>query len=305
MLAVAGDPPAHYRWAEWKFDGHRTLVSNGPRGVRLISRGGHAVTSKYPEVAAAVAEVLGGREVELDGELVAPGAGGRPDFERLQARARTTATPTRVAGSPVNFVAFDLLALDGVDVTARPLFERRRLLDGLGLDAHPRLLCSPVFTDVDPAALLQVARAQKVEGIVTKRPTAAYAAGRRSKAWIKTVLTESASFVVGGWARGRARSPDGVGSLLLGLPVAGGGLVYVGEVGTGWTRGEHTRLVARLAELATPDCPFTENVAALPTTARFVRPQLRGLVVYREHRPGRLLRHPSWKGLLGDVCPGG
>ena len=304
MLAVAGHPPAHYGWAEWKFDGHRTMITNGPRGVRLTSRGGHAVTARYPEVAAAIAEVLDAREVELDGELVAPGPGGLPDFERLQARARSTATPARVATSPVTFVAFDLLALDGVDVTARPLVERRRLLDGLELEAQPRLLCSPVFLDVDPAALLEVARTQKVEGIVTKRPTAGYAAGRRSKAWVKSVITERSSFTVAGWARGRSRRPDGVGSLLLGRPTRAGGLVYVGEVGTGWDRAEHSRLVARLTELSISDCPLTENTAALPSGARFARPTMRGLVAYREHREGRLLRHPAWKGLLPDVDDG-
>lgn len=297
MLAVAGAPPAHYRWSEFKWDGHRTNITTGPPAARLTSRGGHVVTARYPEVAAAITEVLGDRHVELDGELVAPGPGGVPDFERLQARARTAVTAARVAARPVNFVAFDLLALDGVDLTSRPLSARRALLDGLGLETHPRLLCSPVFTDVDPAVLLEVARARQVEGIVTKRPSAAYASGRRSKAWIKTVLTETAVFVVAGWARGRSRHPEGVGSLLLGAPTPGGGLAYVGEVGTGWSRAEHTRLVAALAELATPVCPFTENTAALPATARFAVPQLHGLVAYREHRPGRLLRHPAWKGL--------
>lgn len=302
MLAVAGDPPAHYRWIEWKFDGHRTNVSSGPGGVRLTSRGGHRVSDRYPEITAAITEVLGARPVELDGELVAPGAGGLPDFERLQARARSTATPSRVAASPVNFVAFDLLALDGVDLTDRPLQERRGLLDELGLETHPRLVCSPVFTDTDPAVLLEVAHAQRMEGIVTKRPTAAYAAGRRSKAWIKTVLTERRLFTVAGVARGRARHPDGVGALLLGTPTPGGGLAYVGEVGTGWSRAEHAHLVARLAELAVETCPFTENTAALPASARFSRPSLQGWVAYREHRPGRLLRHPSWKGLGPDTA---
>jgi bifunctional non-homologous end joining protein LigD len=302
MLAVAGDPPANGYWREWKFDGHRCRADTGrPDGPRLISRGGRVVSARFPEVVDALTAALRERTAVLDGELVAPGPGGRPDFERLQARARTTATQARVTASPVNFVAFDLLALDGVDLTGRPLRERRALLDELGVEVHPRLLLSPVFTDVDPAVLLAAARDHGVEGLVSKRPGSLYAAGRRSKAWIKTVLTERAELTVGGIAQGRARRPGAVGALLLGAPGRDGGLDYVGEVGTGWTRGEHARLTAALDELASPVCPFTAGLHHLPLNVRFVRPELRGVVAYREHRPGRLLRHPSWKGLITDA----
>ena len=301
MLAVAGDPPAG-RTYEWKYDGHRCMASRDEGGTtRLTSRAGRLVTDRFPEIAAAFEQALGSRGVVLDGELVAPGEGGLPDFERLQARARTTATPARVAAHPVSFVAFDLLALDGLDLTGRPLWERRALLDGLGLDTHPRLLVSPVFTDVDPMVLLDTARSYGVEGVISKAPQSRYSSGRRSKAWIKTVVTQRSVFTVGGVAQGRSRRPGAVGSLLLGRPTDAGGLEFVGEVGTGWTRADLVDLAARLAALATEVCPFTHGAERLPAGARFVRPELRGTVAYREHRPGRLLRHPSWKGLvLGD-----
>lgn len=305
MLAVAGSPPrgAPGRWwREWKYDGHRCRVVSERSGrVSLVSRGGRTVTAAFPEVAAAVAGVLAGRMAVLDGELVAPGPGGRPDFERLQGRARTRATPARVAACPVVFVAFDLLACDGVDLTGRPLHERRGLLEDLGLGRDPRLLLSPVFLDVDPDVLLAAAREHGVEGVVSKRSTSVYSAGTRSKAWIKTVLTETGEFAVGGFTQGRARRPDAVGALLLGAPTVDGGLEYVGEVGTGWTRTEHARLVAQLADLTVDECPFTDGVRRLPRGARFVRTELVGRVAYREHRPGSLLRHPAWK---GTVHPG-
>lgn len=298
MLAVSGDPPPLINWREWKYDGHRCLVWAREGGPRLVSRGGRVITDRFPEVAVALAEVLGSRTAVLDGELVAPGAGGLPDFERLQARARATATPTRVAASPVTFVAFDLLALDGVDLTRRPLRERRALLDGLGLEAHPRLLCSPVFTDADPGALLETARRFGMEGVVTKAPGSSYLVGRRSKAWVKSVVVQRAVFALAGVAQGRARRPGAVGSLLLARPSAGGGYEYVGEVGTGWTRAEHAELSEQLAALASEVCPITTGADRIPAGARFVRPELQGVVAYREHRPGRLLRHPSWKGLV-------
>jgi bifunctional non-homologous end joining protein LigD len=298
MLAVPGDPPrTPQRHVEWKYDGWRCMINNRADGPRLVSRGWRVITARFPEVAAALAEVLGSRAVVLDGELVAPGEGGVPDFERLQARARAAATPARVTASPVTFVAFDLLALDGADVTGRPLRERRARLDELGLQAHPRLLCSPVFTHADPAVLLDTARRFGMEGILTKAPDSTYQVGRRSKAWVKTVVVQRAVFTVAGVAQGRARRPGAVGSLLLGRPGVDGGYEYVGEVGTGWTRAEHVELTARLAALASEVCPFTAGAERLPPGARFVRPELAGVVAYREHRPGRLLRHPSWKGL--------
>jgi bifunctional non-homologous end joining protein LigD len=301
MLAVAGQPPSSGAWLEWKFDGHRCRIEHrGDDGPRLVSRGGRLVTDRFPEVSAAISAALGPRDAVLDGELVAPGPGGLPDFERLQARARSMATPARVAASPVSFVAFDLLALDGQDLTGRPLRERRALLDGLGLAAHPRLQLSPVFIDVDPAVLLATAREHGVEGIVSKRPGSRYAAGRRSKAWIKTVITQRSIFVVGAVAQGRSRRPGAVGSLLLGAPTSDGGLEFVGEVGTGWSRAEHAHLTTQLEALASDVCPFSCGADRLPRDAQFVRPVLQGLVAYREHRPGRLLRHPSWKGLTTE-----
>jgi len=146
--------------------------------------------------------------------------------------------------------------------------------------------------------LLAVAREHGVEGLVSKRVNSLYSAGARSKAWIKTVLTETREFVVGGVAQGGARRPEAVGALLVGTRTPGGGLEYVGEVGTGWTRAEHARLVAQLVELATKESPFTAGDHRLPRDARFVRPELVGRVAYREHRPGGLLRHPSWKGIV-------
>lgn len=299
MLAVAGPPPTgpHY-WREWKFDGHRARAETGPATPpRLISRGGRLITDRFPEVAEALQEVLGSRMAVLDGELVAPGTGGLPDFERLQSRARSAATAARRAESPINFIAFDLIALDGLDLTGRALRERRALLGKLALERHPRLLLSPVFTDVDPEVLLAAAREHGMEGVLSKRPSSRYSAGRRSKAWVKTVLTERAEFTVGGVSQGRSRRPGAVGALLLGSPTPTGGLEYAGEVGTGWTRAEHARLTTELSQLATATCPFSEGAHRLPADVRFVHPTLRGLVAYREHHAGGLLRHPSWKGL--------
>lgn len=305
MLAVAGPPPAGAYWREWKFDGHRARADVGvTESPRLISRGGRLITDRFPEVAEALRAVLGARMAVLDGELVAPGDRGVPDFERLQARARSTATAARRAQSPVNFIVFDLLALDGIDLTRRSLRERRALLGDLGLESHARLLLSPVFTDIDPEVLLGAARQHGMEGLVSKRPGSTYTEGRRSRAWIKTVLTERAAFTVGGVAQGRSRRPGAVGALLLGSPTSDGGLEFVGEVGTGWTRAEHARLTSELSRLKTSSCPFTVRAHQLPSDARFVEPTLRGLVAYREHREGGLLRHPSWKGLVAGPSVG-
>ena len=161
-------------------------------------------------------------------------------------------------------------------MTGCGLRERRARLDELGLEVHPRLVCSPVFTDADPRVLLDTARRFGVEGIVTRAPGSTYQMGRRSKSWVKSVIVQRAVFTVAGVAQGRARRPGAVGSLLLGRPDPGGGWEYVGEVATGWTRAEHAELTDRLDALASEVCPFTVGAHRLPAGARFVRPELEG-----------------------------
>jgi len=285
-------------WAEFKFDGYRVSAAADRDGVRLISRHARSLTAAFPEVAAAVAVLAGGRTLLLDGEVVAPGAGGAPDFEALQSRARTRASIPVQARVPVRFIVFDLLHIEGRDLTGAPLGERRRLLEQL-LHAPPAALAlSPTFVGAAPEQLLAIAAGHGLEGLVCKRAASLYQPGRRSRAWIKTVLAQSTEVTVIGCARGRARHPDGVGALLVAVLDQDGQLRYAGQVETGWTRDEHTELATALARLAIDRCPLPNTSPPAVAGARWALPELTGRVQFRHYTRAGLLRHPSWKGLL-------
>lgn len=114
MLASAGEPPPGEGWAfEFKWDGVRAIVSTGGNLVRLYSRNGNDITGGYPELAV-LAGLVEGRPVLLDGEIVALGEGGRPDFGLLQQRMHVRSPSPELMGRvPTAYYVFDLLDLDG------------------------------------------------------------------------------------------------------------------------------------------------------------------------------------------------
>lgn len=302
MLATAGSPPTGPGWAvEFKWDGVRALIATGPDGVRITSRNGNDVTAGYPEFAG-----LGdGRDLLLDGEIVAMDDQGRPSFGRLQQRMHVRAPNAHLlAAVPVSLYLFDLLRSDGEDTRDRPWDERRARLEALGADTWPRVAVSPSFTDVAPAKVLEVAKAHGIEGIVAKRRSARYEAGRRSSAWVKTAVLSTQEVVLGGWTPGRGRRGSTVGSLLLGARDAEGRLRYLGHVGTGFTEAMLRALQERLAPLQRKDSPFDETVPREHARdARWVEPRLVGEVEYRNVTPDGRLRHASWRGLRPDRDP--
>src|SRR5438128_1469308 len=185
MLASSGPVAAPASaWAfEPKLDGWRVLVSvDGDLTVR--TRHGHNVTTSAPELAPMVT-ALAGRSVVLDGELVA--RQGRPfDFyglaPRLSARAPASVARRR-ARTPVTFVAFDVLYLDGETVTGKSYVERRALLERLGLTGPA--WCTVLSVVGDGPELMAACGQLGLEGLVAKRLDSIYRPGERSKQWVK------------------------------------------------------------------------------------------------------------------------
>lgn len=313
MLATAGRPPNGPGWAlEFKWDGIRALATAGAAAgggsVRLVSRNGNELTDGYPELTTGpAAEALAhGRRVLLDGELVAHDASGRPDFGLLQQRMHLRhPSPEVLAQVPVVFYVFDLLHLDGRSLLAESYDVRRAQLAALGLDAVAGVAMPPHYTDMPAAALLEVAREHGLEGMVSKRRSSRYEAGRRSPAWIKTALLSTQEVLIGGWTPGQGRRTRSIGALLLGARDGDGRLRYLGHVGTGFTAAMLSDLLARLEPLAQRGSAFDEEVPAADARhARWVRPVLVGEVVYRTLTHDRLLRHAAWRGLRPDRDPG-
>jgi len=311
MLATAGPVPAGERWVlELKWDGMRALAhvtGPDPDQVALVSRNQRPVTGSYPELAAALAETVGGCGAVLDGEIVAlslpaPGAPPRPSFDRLQQRMGVARpSPALLTSVPVTFVAFDVLALDDTTLLDRPYAERRTLLAGLGLEAHPRLTLSPSLDGLDAETAMALAEAHGMEGLVAKRRDSAYRPGR-STSWVKTPLWRSTEGVIGGWAEGRGRHTGTLGAVVLGQPDPGGGLVYIGHVGTGFSDAARDRLHDLLVAGEQAESPFTTEVPD-QRAVHWTAPVNVGEVRMRNWTDDGHLRHPSWRGLRPDRDP--
>ncbi|MFP5363522.1 MAG: DNA ligase D [Thermoleophilia bacterium] len=301
MLAKAqGLPADDENWAyEIKWDGVRTIAYSEPGRIRFESRNHNDISHSYPELKA-INRALSSHRAILDGEIVAFDENGRPSFGRLQGRmhvASEAAARRRVKDTPVVYVVFDLLWLDGHPLMDLPYEERRARLRELDLQGpHWQ---TPDHVVANGAAVLDASRASGLEGIVAKRLDSPYLPGRRSPCWlkIKNVLREDV--VVGGWLPGEGRRRDRIGALLVGVP-EDGRLRYAGRVGTGFTDAELTRLGKVLEQR--PDSPF-QGEPAPPRGAVFVEPTRVAEVEFTEWTSDGLLRHPSYKGLREEAPP--
>ncbi|PXX70801.1 bifunctional non-homologous end joining protein LigD [Nocardia tenerifensis] len=306
MLAVPGRPPVDTSlWAiEMKWDGIRAIARQFNGQCRFYSRNNRDLSGSFPELITAFAGLLDGRDVLIDGEIVAPEPGtGVPSFSRLQRRmhvVRPTAELLRAV--PVQYLVFDLLDDSGKSLMSLPYAERRARLDKLEIDL-PLARTPPYYVNVDANTMLGVARDHGLEGIVSKRLDSTYQPGRRSPAWIKTPLRRTTEVVVAGWLPGNGRYSGIFGSIVMGAYDNAGRLVHIGNVGTGWTMRDRKALQLRLNEIARHDSPFDiPPPRPVATMARWVEPELVADVEFRE-ASAEGLRHPSWRGLRPDRSP--
>ena len=300
MLATKGDHvPSGADWThEVKWDGMRVLVDRTDRGLRIWSRNENDVTVSFPELHG-LADVA--RDVLLDGEVVALGKG-VPSFGALADRmhVRDAGRAQRLAEkNPVTLIVFDVLRLDGHDLCDRPLSERRELLLGLGLDDVSWQV--PAAYD-DGEMLLEAARQQRFEGIVSKRLSSRYRPGLRSRDWLKFPLRPTASFVVGGF-RHETGSTHRLGAVLVGVPTPAG-LEFRGRVGSG-IAGRAGRLLAEiLTPRVTDTSPFTERLPRLDLVGTvWVEPFLVVDVEYLLVTDDGRLRQPAYRGIRSDLTP--
>jgi bifunctional non-homologous end joining protein LigD len=201
-------------------------------------------------------------------------------------------------GIPVTYVVFDLLRLSGHSLLRLPYHDRRELLEHLEL-AGPALQVAPAFHG-SGREVWQASLEQGMEGVIAKRRDSIYEPGRRSAAWIKIKHVRDQEVVIGGWRPGAGRRSGQIGSLMMGVPV-GGGLRYVGQVGTGFSDAALTALGRTLAGLTRLSSPFDAVLPnAVASGAHWVSPTLVGEVAYSEWTSDSVLRHPSWRGLRPD-----
>ncbi len=290
MLAVSATAvPTAGDWIyEVKWDGYRVIAAVEGGEPALRSRNGNDLTERFAQVARALPGALRSADCVLDGEVCALDEDGRPRFSLLQH-----------GGGALAMYAFDLLRIDGRDVTGLPLRERRELLEGVLIPGEVIRL-SVAFDD--GPALLDQAVQHGLEGVIAKRPASRYLVGRRSDSWVKVKTQQRQELIIAGYTRGQGRREGAFGSLVLAVE-RGGELVWAGNCGTGFDDAELDMLVAKLEPLRRETSPLavTPRMAKVRAAdVTWVEPELVCEVVFLEWtREGRL-RAPSYKGLRDD-----
>ena len=307
MLATLGTTAnviddADIDWAfEMKWDGIRAIAYVEVSGdVRLFSRNGNDVSRSYPDLLDPLRQAVASGSAVLDGEIVAVNKTGRPDFGLLQTRMKLTKKADVEAAArktPVQFMLFDLLEQDGRSLVRDSYDERRVALQNLVFEQGP-IHVPPAF-EGNVLHAMDSSRQLRLEGVLAKRRSSSYSAGRRSRAWIKIKHHLTQEVVIGGWRPGKGNRLHTIGSLLVGVPVDGG-LRYIGRVGTGFGEKQLAEMESRFDRLSRTTTPFLDVPRAEASDARWITPNLVGEVEFAEWTPMRRLRQASWRGWRPD-----
>ena len=281
---------------EVKFDGYRALVMKDGDRVQIRSRNDKDLTLAYPSVASA-GRRLSAKQAIVDGEIVAVDAQGRPSFQALQHRGGHP-------GHTIVFYGFDLIFLDGNDLTGATLEQRRAKLPGV-LDQSGVLLSGEL--EGTAQQVIEAVTRLGLEGVIAKRRTSKYTPGDRHAAWVKLKLDRQQEFVIGGYRPG----PHGIDALIVGY-YEDGALRYGGNVRAGFTPRVRREVFAQLEPLAIARCPFVD----LPNTKmsrwgggvtaeqmiemRWLKPSAVAQVRFVEWTAEGHLRHAAFLGLRSD-----
>jgi len=299
MLTEKGEKPfTHPDWIfEVKWDGTRALCFYDDRTFHLQNRRLYDTTYRYPDVRI---EANAKRAI-LDGEIVIMWEG-KPSFEKLQQRehlAGAERIERKARELPATYVAFDILYLDGEDLTPKPLMARKKILEGVLEETESAVLCD--YVERDGEAFYRVCRERGLEGIIAKRKDSRYQIGKRTRTWLKIKALKTIDCVIAGVTVGEGNRADTFGALILGVH-DGGELACVGRVGTGFDANMVDLLHRRLSGLR-GEMPFKETPDLAGEVKFWCRPELVASVRFAEWAPQGRLRFPVFEGLRPDVPP--
>jgi ATP-dependent DNA ligase len=225
---------------------------------------------------------------------------GRPSFEKLQLREHLADADAiaRIARQlPATYVAFDILYLDGKDLTAKPLMERKKILADVLEPTESAVLTD--YVEGEGEAFYRICRERGLEGVIAKRKDARYQVGKRTRDWKKIKALKTIDCVICGVTVGEGNREDTFGALILGVYLEDGDLHCLGRVGTGFDRGMVELLHRRLAAIRA-DMPFRERPDLAGEVKFWCRPELVAEVEYLMLTPDRALRAPSFQRLKDD-----
>ncbi|HEV3039669.1 MAG TPA: DNA ligase D [Candidatus Angelobacter sp.] len=306
MMAIASTSlPLGTDWLyEVKWDGVRALCSiekqEDNARVRVTSRKGASIDQQYPEMQE-IAQAVDAQSAIFDGEIVVFGENGVPSFQLLQNRIGASArSASKLAQSyPVNYFAFDLLYLDGYDLRATPLADRKQLLASV-LQSNATFRNSEHFVGKG-AELLQAVREKGLEGVVAKQAFSKYES-KRSRDWVKVKVVSQQDFVICGWLEGER---DYFGALALAY-YEDGRLVYAGNAGSGFTQESLKAVHEKLEPLKiakSPLVPVPKDMGVSIDKVTWVKPELVCTVRFTSWTDDIRLRAPVFQGLRTDIMP--
>jgi bifunctional non-homologous end joining protein LigD len=282
--------PTGDRWLhEMKYDGYRVLLAIGGGEARAYTRSGLDWSDRFAGIVEAAAR-LKVRSALIDGEAVVLNADGKSSFQALQGALK---------GAPgtIDYYAFDLLELDGEDLTQLPLVERKARLEKIIPKKGPRLRYSEHIVGSGEKLLATFCEAD-LEGVISKLANGRYV-GSRNGGWLKTKCIKRQEFVFVGW------TPSDKSRLFRSLILAvheDGALRYAGKVGTGFSTDEILRLMQTMTPLEQKDPTVTAPRAEV-RGAHWLKPKLVAEIAYTEMTNEGTLRHPSYLGLREDKKP--
>lgn len=301
MLAtLVDDPFSDPDWLfETKWDGVRALCFLDQGKARFVSRNQNELTDQYPELAT-IGKSINGERAILDGEIVALDEHGVSRFQLLQprlGRKNKSEIERMAANTRLAYYVFDLLYLDGFDLMACMLVDRKTQLEAI-IKAAKNVRYSDHIIEYGKELYREVAKVP-LEGIVAKRLASTYVQ-KRSRDWLKIKTIQESEVVIGGYTEPR-HSRSYFGALVVGL-YERTRLHYVAHVGGGFNEKSLQQIYKLLQPLRTSKCPFVDK----PETnepVQWVRPKLVAQVKFAEWTAERRLRQPIFLGLRDDKAP--
>jgi bifunctional non-homologous end joining protein LigD len=303
MLARTGEPfDSKDHVFEVKWDGLRTLVFKRGDRIELQNRNLRDVTVSFPELADLKSSV-GARTAILDGEAVVLGKNGTPDFGSLQNRFGVDDWKRAIVLSrttPVTYVGFDLLHLNGIDLVSRPLLERKERLKSI-LKEGPHLLFGD-HVEVHGVRFFKEASKKGFEGVIAKDRRSPYLQGTRGSYWIKIKGIQTQDCVIVGYTKGEGFRASTFGSLVVAAHGPDRQLRHLTNVGGGFDNDTLVDLKRRLSKLERKSSVLVGPIDA-PIPVTWVRPSLVCEVKYMSVTHEGKLRFPRFSRLRTDKVP--
>ena len=297
LATLVDQAPEGDQWAhEIKFDGYRLLGLAAGGTVRLRTRNGNDWTESFPTVTSALARLeIDSAVVDMEAVLLDPR--GKSSFQALQTALGEGGHPDRIVA-----YCFDLLHLDGSDLTRLPLSERKDQLKVLLAKSDNSVLRYSEHFAIEGADVYKQACTNGLEGIISKRIDSPYIAGRQ-KTWLKVKCSLRQEFIIIGYSSAKSGGRE-LGALYLGYK-RDGTLRYVGKVGTSFTMKSALELAERLRKLESAKAILTRDEtkgmgAGERRSVHWVKPKLLCEVSFTEWTADGRIRHPSFQGLRGD-----